>query len=86
MILFLTLDMGVAQFGIDSGNIWMMKDENDDANFENLMNGNITEGDSFPAIFISCTTMKDPVGFNGRFHNFEVVTYIVYESLPELMG
>jgi len=83
LILFLTLDIDVTQFGVDSGNIWMMKDENDDANFEELMNSNITEGDSFSAVFISCTTMKDPVSFNGRYHNFEIVTYINYDNLPE---
>lgn len=86
LILFLTLDMDVTQFGIDSGNIWMMKDENDDANFEDLMNSSITEGDSFPAVFISCTTTKDPVSFNGRYHNFEVVTYINYDNLPKFIG
>ena len=86
LILFLTLDMDVTPFGIDSGNIWMMKDENDDANFDELMKGHITEGDSFPAVFISCTTMKDPASFNGRYHNFEVITYINYDSLPEFDG
>jgi all-trans-retinol 13,14-reductase len=86
LILFLTLDMDVTQFGIDSGNIWMMKDENDDANFDDLMNCNITEGDSFPAVFISCTTTKDPISFNGRYHNFEVLTYISYDNLPDFSG
>lgn len=86
LILFLTLDMDVTQFGIDSGNIWMMKDENDDANFDDLMTSDITKGDSFPAVFISCTTMKDPVSFNGKYHNFEVVTYINYDNLPEFNG
>lgn len=86
LILFLTLEMDVTQFGIDSGNIWMMKNENDDANFEDLMSNDITEGDSFPAVFISCTTMKDPVSFNGKYHNFEVVTFIDYDSLPNFNG
>jgi all-trans-retinol 13,14-reductase len=86
LILFLTLDMDVTQFGIDSGNIWMMKDENDDANFEDLMNNDITEGKLFPAVFISCTTIKDPVSFNGRYHNFEVVTYVNYDSLNDFNG
>ena len=86
MILFLTLDIDVTQFGIDSGNIWMMKDENDDANFDELMNNDIAEGDSFPALFISCTTLKDPVSFNGRYHNFEVVTYVNYDKLQEFNG
>ncbi|NDP27570.1 MAG: NAD(P)/FAD-dependent oxidoreductase [Flavobacterium sp.] len=86
LILFLTLDLDVTQFGIDSGNIWMMKDENDDANFDDLMNGNISDRDSFPAVFISCTTTKDPVSFNGRYHNFEVITYVNYDNLPEFNG
>lgn len=86
LILFLTLDIDVTIFDIDSGNIWMMKDENDDANFDDLMNNDITEGDSFPAVFISCTTIKDPVSFNGRYHNFEVVTYVNYDKMQEFNG
>jgi all-trans-retinol 13,14-reductase len=86
LILFLTLDMDVTQFNIDSGNIWMMKDENDDANFKNLMSNNIDCGDSFPAVFISCTTLKDPASFNGRYHNFEIVTYVNYDNLKDFNG
>ena len=83
LILFLTLDMDVTQFGIDSGNIWLMKDENGDENFKDLMVNDIAQGVEFPAVFISCTTMKDPVSFNGRYHNFEVVTYVDYDNLPD---
>jgi phytoene dehydrogenase-like protein len=86
LILFLTLDIDVTQFGIDSGNIWMMKDENDDDNFDDLMHNNIAEGEMFPAVFISCTTIKDPVSFNGRYHNFEVVTYVNYDNLADFNG
>lgn len=83
LILFLTLDMDVTQYGIDSGNFWLMKDENDDDNFEHLMGDNITSGDSFPTVFMSCTTLKDPPSFNGRYHNFEIVTYVNYEYVPD---
>ncbi|CAM3931270.1 MULTISPECIES: phytoene desaturase family protein [Flavobacterium] len=83
LILFLTLDIDVTQFGIDSGNIWMMKDDDMDSQFEELTKGGVEEGDEFPALFISCTTIKDPVSFNGRYHNFEVVTYIDYDKLPD---
>lgn len=86
LILFLTLDMDVTLYGIDSGNIWMMKDENDDANFEDLMSNTIAEGDSFPALFMSCTTLKDPPSFNGRYHNFEIVTYVNYDHIPNCNG
>jgi all-trans-retinol 13,14-reductase len=81
LILFLTLDMDVTKY-VDSGNFWMMKDENDDQNFEDLMHNDIAAGELFPGVFISCTTIKDPVSFNGRYHNFEIVTYVNYDNLP----
>lgn len=86
LILFLTLDMDVTKYGIDSGNIWYYKDENIDEHFETLTKGNILEGDEFPAFFFSCTTLKDPVSFNGRYHNFEVVTYVDYDSFKQFNG
>ena len=86
LILFLTLDIDVTLYGVDSGNIWMMASDDLDANFESLMNTEITSGESFPAVFISCTTLKDPVSFNGRYHNFEIVTYVNYDSLEKFNG
>jgi all-trans-retinol 13,14-reductase len=83
LILFLTLDMDVAKCNVDSGNFWIMKDENDDDNFRDLMDSEIAEGDSFPALFMSCTTVKDPVSFNGRYHNLEVVTYVNYDKMQQ---
>ncbi|MEZ4839491.1 phytoene desaturase family protein [Flavobacterium sp.] len=83
LILFLTVDIDVTQFGIDSGNIWKFKDENIDGHFDELTKENITEGDEFPALFISCTTLKDPVSFNGKYHNFEIVTYVDFDSFKQ---
>lgn len=86
LILFLTLDMDVTVHGIDSGNIWMLKDENLDQHFKDLMTEDITIGSDFPALFMSCTTIKDPASFNGRYHNFEVVTYVSYDNIKEFKG
>ena len=86
LILFLTLDMDVTQHGIDSGNIWMLKDEDMDLHFNDLMTEDITLGDDFPALFMSCTTLKDPASFNGRYHNFEVVTYVNYDNIKKFKG
>ncbi len=86
LILFLTLDMDVTKSGIDSGNIWMVKDEDIDQHFNTLMTDDITEGEDFPAFFMSCTTLKDPVSYNGRYHNFEVVTYVNYDNIKKFKG
>lgn len=86
LILFLTLDMDVTKYGIDSGNIWMLKDEDLDKHFKSLMTDDITQGEDFPALFMSCTTLKDPVSFNGRYHNFEVVIYVNYDNIKKFKG
>jgi all-trans-retinol 13,14-reductase len=83
LILFLTLDMDVTKFGIDSGNIWSFDNENIDQLYKDLNAKDMFEGEKFPAVFISCTTLKDPVSFNGRYHSFEVVTFIEYDSFKE---
>jgi phytoene desaturase len=83
LILFVTLDLDVTQFGLDSGNIWMLADRDIDKVYHDLTAKDILKGDEFAAVFISCTTLKDPVSFNGRYHNLEVVTFIDYESFEE---
>jgi phytoene dehydrogenase-like protein len=79
LILFLTLDMDVTKAGIDSGNIWMVKQPDLDKVYSEMTYHDLLEGDEFAGLFISCTTLKDPASFNGRYHNFEVVTFIDYE-------
>lgn len=83
LILFLTVDLEVTQFGIDSGNIWKFKNDDIDQHFDELIKGDITAGNEFPALFMSCTTLKDPVSFNGRYHNFEIVTYVDFDSFKQ---
>lgn len=86
LILFLTLDMDVTKFGIDSGNMWIFRDEDTDRQFEDLTTTDVTEGEEFPGLFMSCTTLKDPVSFNGRYHNFEIVTYVDYNCVSQFSG
>ncbi len=76
LILFLTVDIDVRKFGIDSGNIWMNQKIDLDKQYEAIKNVDLLSDDEFPAMFISCSTLKDPVSYNGRYHNFEVVTFI----------
>lgn len=83
LILFLTLDLDVTKAGVDSGNIWVVRDENLDKVFQDLSAQNILENEEFPALFISCTTLKDPASFDGKHHTIEAVTFIDYASFSE---
>ena len=80
LILFLTLDLDVTLAGLDSGNIWLVNDKDLDNIYRGLTVKDIAAGDEFPAVFINCTTLKDPASFNGRYHNLEVITFIDYSS------
>tara|TARA_B110000467_G_scaffold164993_1_gene197399 strand:- start:5761 stop:7422 length:1662 start_codon:yes stop_codon:yes gene_type:complete len=84
LMLFVTVDMDVREAGLDSGNIWMMDNKDSDEVFNDLMKIDISSGESFPGMFISCTTLKDPPSFDGRHHTLEVVTFINRESFNHL--
>jgi all-trans-retinol 13,14-reductase len=79
LILFLTVDMDVRKAGMDSGNIWMLRNQDLELLFKDMSAEDILAEDEFPGLFISCTTLKDPLSFNGRYHNLEVVTFIDYK-------
>jgi phytoene dehydrogenase-like protein len=78
LMLFLTVDMDLRKEGIDSGNIWLMRNADLDGIAEELLEENIEEGHDFPGMFISCTTLKDPSSYDGRYHCLEVITFIDY--------
>jgi all-trans-retinol 13,14-reductase len=79
LIMFLTVDMDVRKAGLDSGNIWMLRDQDLELLFKDMSSEDILTEDEFPGLFISCTTLKDPLSFNGHYHNLEVVTFIDYQ-------
>lgn len=83
IMLFLTVEMDVRKYGMDSGNIWMMRDKDIDDLFKDMSSNDLITDDEFPAVFISCSSIKDPASFNGYQHTIEVVTYIQYEAFKE---
>ncbi len=84
LMFFISVDMDVREAGIDSGNIWFMPGDDMDAIYEGLTKVSILETDEFDSLFISCSSLKDPLSFNGRHHTFEVVTFIDYDAFKAL--
>ncbi len=84
LILFVTLAMDVRKAGIDSGNYWIAA--NNDLN--NLMKykglDDVTDGDKFTEIFISCSSLKDPASQDGVHYNFEMITFIDNQIFTDL--
>ena len=83
LMLFLTVDMDVRKAGLDSGNIWMMPDKDADDYYDKSLTDDLTSNEAFEGMFISCTTLKDPVSFDGKHHSLEVITFIGYEAFEK---
>ena len=87
LMLFLTVDMDVRKAGLDSGNIWFASDNSDaDEMYGEMMRPDISTGDEFPGMFISCTTLKDPTSFDGKHHCIEAITFIDHRSFEQFKG
>jgi all-trans-retinol 13,14-reductase len=84
LMFFISVDMDVREAGLDSGNIWFMPGEDMDAIYEGLTKVSILETDEFDSLFISCSSLKDPLSFNGKHHTLEVVTFIDYDAFKAL--
>lgn len=80
LMFFLIVDMDLRKAGLDSGNIWMMPDRELDDLHEDLSTTDILSEDTFSGLFISCSSLKDPSGYDGRYHTLEAVTFIDYDS------
>ena len=86
LMFFISVDMDVREAGIDSGNIWFMPQKDMDEIYDDLTRVSVLEKDEFESLFISCSSLKDPLSFNGRHHTIEVVTFIDYDSFKAESG
>lgn len=83
LMLFLTVAMDLRAAGMDSGNIWVMPNEDMDEVYERMMMPDVTTDAAFEGMFISCTTLKDPSSFDGKHHSIEAITYLDYKIFEE---
>lgn len=86
LMFFVTVDMDVKKYGVDSGNIWMSKSVGLDAQHEEMEKVDLLSSDEFPLVFISCSTLKDPISYNSRYHNFEMVALIDHRLFEQFKG
>lgn len=76
LMLFMTVDMDLRKAGMDSGNIWMMPNRDMNRFYEEMMHADVTKGEAFEGMFISCTSLKDPSSYDGKFHTLEAITLV----------
>ncbi|MBU3025667.1 MULTISPECIES: phytoene desaturase family protein [Zobellia] len=83
LMLFLIVDMDLRAAGLDSGNIWMMPNKDTDDFYDSMLASDISQGDAFEGMFVSCTTLKDPSSFDGKHHSIEAITLVDYKAFEK---
>lgn len=79
LILFLTVNADLRQYGMDSGNIWYVNSENLNMAYDKLLQTPPAEGEHFQGMFITSPTLKDPSCYDGKFHTIEAITFTKYD-------
>ena len=77
--LFFAVDTNPRKFGMDSGNIWYMRDADIDGSYDRALSPKLFEQDEFEGLFVTALSLKDPTQYNGRHHTLEAVTFVGYE-------
>ncbi|MRH99285.1 FAD-dependent oxidoreductase [Kriegella sp. EG-1] len=83
LMLFMTIDYDLRKAGLDSGNIWMMPNRDENTFYAEMMNDDLTSDAPFEGMFISCTSLKDPSSFDGRYHTLEAITLVDYSPFEK---
>ena len=77
--LFFAVDVDPRKFGMSSGNIWYMNNEDFDGAFQRALSPKLLEQEEFEGLFVTALSLKDPTQYNGRHHTLEAVTFVGYE-------
>jgi phytoene dehydrogenase-like protein len=84
--LFLAVDMDLRGAGLDSGNYWYYE-HHDVERIYRQMTGPIDPGTAtFPGMFLTVTTLKDPSKMHGGHHTLEAFTFTNYEGFRAWAG
>lgn len=79
LILFLTVNADLRQYGMDSGNIWYTEDKDLNAVYKRLLRTPPADGKRFQGMFITSPTLKDPSSYDGQHHTIEAITFTDYD-------
>jgi len=77
--LFFAVDVDPRKFGMTSGNVWYMHDQDFDALYDRALSPKLFDGEAFEGLFLTALSIKDPTQYNGRHHTLEAVTFVGYE-------
>ncbi len=77
--LFFAVEDDLKAMGFDSGNYWLCPDVDAEAAYLAMQDPKVLEREVLPGMFLSVTTLKDPLSYDGRYHTCEAFILVPYE-------
>ena len=84
--LFMAADLDPAAYGLDSGNVWWMKDPDLEGAYRSSGAGDLHQIDHFPAAFLTVTSLKDRTKAKGSTHTLEAFAFLPYAPFAPWAG
>jgi phytoene dehydrogenase-like protein len=84
--LYFAVEDDLPAMGFDSGNYWLCPDVDAEAAYKVMQDPNVLERDVLPGMFLSVTTLKDPLAYDGRYHTCEAFILVPYETFAVWEG
>jgi len=78
--LYFAVEDDLRAMGFDSGNYWLCPDVDAEAAYKAMQDPKVLERDVLPGMFLSVTTLKDPLAYDGRYHTCEAFVLVPYET------
>jgi phytoene dehydrogenase-like protein len=78
--LFFAVDVDPRKFGMTSGNVWYLRNDDFDGTYARALSPDIYKQDEFEGLFVTALSLKDPTQYNGRHHTLEAVTFVGYDA------
>ncbi len=78
--LFMAADIDADALGLDSGNYWIISQNDVDATYRQAETDDLTGDGPFAGGFLTITTKKDPSKMHAGLHSMEAFTFVPYEA------
>ncbi|MFT3838598.1 MAG: NAD(P)/FAD-dependent oxidoreductase [Myxococcaceae bacterium] len=84
--LYFAVEDDLKAMGFDSGNYWLCPDVDAEVAYKAMQDPKMLERDVLPGMFLSVTTLKDPLAYDGRYHTCEAFILVPYETFAAWEG
>ncbi len=84
--LFFAVEDDLKAQGFDSGNYWLCPDVDAEAAYLAMQDPKVLDREVLPGMFLSVTSLKDPLSFDGRHHTCEAFILVPYEIFQPWEG